>query len=755
MKNAVCTNMDYMHWISILENNPGFFLQEAGQVQMVWPQIPVDILPLLRAHALVLMERFLEAEEQIVQLLSQAIIAADYFLLVNANLLLARTYAQRKEVYKVLDCFRVAEEYAKASGDPELVAKVAYTTAMYYSARGEFSRAQSYLKQAVKLLSNSADLGLRLRCRQGLVEIYIRLERYREALAELQRALKISREAGIRAAEVELLNESAKIHTQIRNHPEAEKELLQVLELIPAGEQQMSRLKTLFNLASLYLQIPRPQDALQRLDECLSLSQAMGFAADSFLCDLYNNYSVAYGTLRDYEKALEYLDRAELIAQKLNTLDQLEIGLNRAKMLIAYEKTAEAEILLKHLEIEFGKRKLSDHQMIALEILASFYRQQGKLAACVRVHEKLELKLKHKLKKALQAQTQNLSPEPSEPQNGNGAGHGEPASPRLNHLKGSVFEFVGSGEAYRRVVNAVMLAAQHPTANVLISGESGTGKEILAHMIHNNSIRRYHPFVAVNAAAIAPNLFEREFFGNLKGAYTGADSTKKGFFMQAHKGSLFLDEITEMPLEFQSKLLRALESRSLIPVGGSEELHFDCRVISSTNRDIYEATSNQHFRLDLLHRINTVEIVIPPLRERQEDIPVLVEHFVQFFCSFSGQSRPKIDASFYKKLSQYSFPGNARELRNIIERLFILSEDRVWDGMLLQDISRIGVKESDSLHLVETVKLSESEQIVKALIKSGGNQSKAAALLNISDATLTRRVVKYELQNYTRKGRNR
>ncbi len=755
MKKTSFTTTDFLRWKSLLEDNPGLFLQVPEQILKQFPEISPELLPLLKAKALVLQERYPEAEEAIVYLLSQAISEPDHFLLVQGNLLLAKTYTKMKEAYKAVDCFKLAEEYAKASGEPELVVEASYTISQYYTIQNEYSKAQAYLKQAVKLLSVNTDPGLKIKCRQSLARTLIRRERFREALMELEKALKISREAGNRAAEVELLNESAILHTQLRIHPEAEKELLQVLKLIPAEGHQMMRLRTLFNLASLYLQIPKLKEALKRLDECLKLSQGMGFAADSFLCDLYNNYSVVHGMLRDYEKALEYLDQAELIAERLNPLDRLEIGLNRAKLMIAQKRSLEAENLLKHLEKEFSKRKLGEHQLVSLEILASLYRQQGNLAACLRIHDKIELKLKQKIGRLLRGQTRDIVTTTPEPSNGNGASVPAPPPLRLSPVRDTQWDLVGKSEALLRVINAAMLAALHPGANVLISGESGTGKEILAHMIHNNSIRRYHPFVAVNAAAIAPNLFEREFFGNLKGAYTGADSTKKGFFTQANKGSLFLDEITEMPQEFQSKLLRALESRNIIPVGGTEEQQFDCRIISSTNRDIYEQNSKGLFRLDLLHRINTVELYISPLRERQEDIPVLVEFFVQEHCRLSGQKAPRIEASFFAKLNQYSFPGNARELRNIIERLFILAEERIWDGILLQDVSRIGGSEPETLHLSDLIKVSESEQIAKALIKTGGNQSKAAALLKISDATLTRRIVKYGLQNYTQRGRDR
>jgi transcriptional regulator with PAS, ATPase and Fis domain len=308
--------------------------------------------------------------------------------------------------------------------------------------------------------------------------------------------------------------------------------------------------------------------------------------------------------------------------------------------------------------------------------------------------------------------------------------------------------FVGSSKAWQNVLNSALLAAQHPNTSVLIIGESGTGKEVIAQMIHNNSVRRRHSFIPVNIGAISATLVESELFGHTKGAFTGAVLPTKGFFLQADKGTLFLDEIAEMPYELQSKLLRVLETRNVVSVGSSKEIPFDSRIISATNQDLREQVNSNKFRLDLFHRLDTIEIFIPPLRQRQEDIEPIIHHYMDFFSTELKKAKPSLDKSFIDMMVQYSFPGNVRELKNIIERMYILSKTRIWDGQLLCEINQFILESSDKSSLVGQ---DEEDLIVKALIRAKGKQKEAAVLLGMSEATLYRRIKKYNLQQHTRK----
>lgn len=211
-------------------------------------------------------------------------------------------------------------------------------------------------------------------------------------------------------------------------------------------------------------------------------------------------------------------------------------------------------------------------------------------------------------------------------------------------------------------------------APVYIHGESGTGKELVARLIHHNSPRRERPFIAVNSSAIPAELMESEFFGHRKGSFTGAISDHPGLFQAAEGGTLFLDEIAELPLSMQAKLLRAIQERAIRPVGSHEELSFDCRILSATHQDLSSLVKSGKFREDLYYRINVIELDVPPLRARTEDIVELVEHILQLISGRNSIALPEITPDFYKKILSYSFPGNIRELENILERAVALGE---------------------------------------------------------------------------------
>lgn len=301
-------------------------------------------------------------------------------------------------------------------------------------------------------------------------------------------------------------------------------------------------------------------------------------------------------------------------------------------------------------------------------------------------------------------------------------------------------DFIGRSATIKKVTDMAMRVAADPDASVLITGENGTGKEILARIIHYASERNKRPFVPVNSTAIPDTLIESEFFGHKKGAFTDAKEDKKGFFELANGGTLFMDEIADMPFQLQAKLLRAMEDRKITPVGGAKEIQVNIRIISATNQDIEKLINEQKFRLDLYHRINTFTIHIPPLRQRSDDIELLLRHFVTLLCSRKKRNIPEIDPGVIATLKGYHFPGNVRELRNMVERALILSDGSrltIDDFMLKND--KIQTTLPDSLNLDENEKLI----IETALKKTGGNQIKAAELLGISRDALKHRLQKH------------
>lgn len=308
--------------------------------------------------------------------------------------------------------------------------------------------------------------------------------------------------------------------------------------------------------------------------------------------------------------------------------------------------------------------------------------------------------------------------------------------------------FLGRNPAMIKVINQAILAAGNSDCSILIRGESGTGKEIIAKLIHYSSSRANEPFVAVNSASFTPGIAQSALFGHLKGAFTGASSRQVGHFEAANKGTIFFDEVGDMPLDIQSALLRVLEEKAILPVGAHKSLKVDFRLISATNKNIYENVEKGGFRLDFMNRINTLEIVIPSLRDRKDDIPILVDYFIEDICSRLQVVRPSVSVSALKMLCDYDYPGNVRELRNNIEKLIIFckkNEINSEDIFLLQN----GNSEAASPQkYFATLNLEELEKraIWQALNEAGNVKTKAASLLGLTSYSLLRRLKKYDIK---------
>ncbi|KAF5066814.1 Regulatory protein AtoC [anaerobic digester metagenome] len=304
--------------------------------------------------------------------------------------------------------------------------------------------------------------------------------------------------------------------------------------------------------------------------------------------------------------------------------------------------------------------------------------------------------------------------------------------------------FIGESRPIRQVLELASTAAKYPNTNVLITGESGTGKEIVARIIHYASEQRNQPFCAVNSSAVTDSLLESEFFGHVKGSFTGAINDKKGYFEVANGGTLFLDEIADMPFALQAKLLRAIEEKKIKRVGGNEEIQVDFRIIAATNHNVENLIESRQFRLDLFHRLNTLTINIPPLRERPEDIEPLLRYFVNYFSAKLNKPLPKINAQLVESLKEYDFPGNVRELRNMIERAMIFCNTQTLSPVDFQLSNSKNGKSARSVVL----NLDEQEQnlILQALNECGYNQVLAAKMLGISRDSLIRRMKKFNIR---------
>ena len=302
-------------------------------------------------------------------------------------------------------------------------------------------------------------------------------------------------------------------------------------------------------------------------------------------------------------------------------------------------------------------------------------------------------------------------------------------------------DIIGRSEAMQEVFEMIK-AVTDTNATVLITGETGTGKELVARAIHSNSSQRYGPFVATSCGALPETLLESELFGYEKGAFTGADRTKKGRFELAHGGTLFLDEVGDISIKTQIKLLRVLQEKSFSRLGGTEPIKVDLRLVSATNRDLVAAIEDGSFRSDLYYRLNVVTIQLPPLRERKDDVPLLAAHFINKYNVEFNKKFDRVNRKAMDFLMDYHWPGNVRELENVIERAIVIAQgpEVKIDHLPFCNVEAIPTEDPQSLQEVERL------HIEKMLQRNDWNIAKTARLLNIDRSTLHKKIKKFDLE---------
>jgi two-component system, NtrC family, response regulator HydG len=288
------------------------------------------------------------------------------------------------------------------------------------------------------------------------------------------------------------------------------------------------------------------------------------------------------------------------------------------------------------------------------------------------------------------------------------------------------------------------------SASVLITGESGTGKELVAKALHINSPRKDKPFVPLNCAELSENVLESELFGHVKGAFTGADRDRIGRFQYANGGTLFLDEIGDMPIAIQVKLLRVLETGQIVRVGTNDPIKVNVRLISATNHDLSDTIAEGKFRQDLFHRLKVVSVKLPPLRERRDDIPLLIDYFLKEFSASHGKAITSLTPAVRKVLMGYAWPGNVRELRNVIESMVVMDDDGVIDvDDLTEDLQQVASSGKSDGHggldalVGKSLEEIERHYIAATLELANGNREEAARFLGIGERTLYRKLKEY------------
>jgi len=312
-------------------------------------------------------------------------------------------------------------------------------------------------------------------------------------------------------------------------------------------------------------------------------------------------------------------------------------------------------------------------------------------------------------------------------------------------------QLLGDSKSMKKLKEKMARVAAAPNTSVLILGESGTGKELVAHGIHYMSKRNKQTFYSVNCSAIPESLFESEFFGHKKGSFTGAHEDKAGWFEIANNGTLFLDEISDMPLNQQAKLLRVLEERKVSKVGSRQSIDVDVRVIAASNQNLEQLADENKFRLDLYHRLSIFTIDIPPLRDRKSDIPMLLDYYTKQYATIMEKEVNGIDKQVIEMLTEHPFPGNVRQLKNMVEKAVILSDSKILQPEHFDSNKQASkAKQETGSNISENgnFDLEENEKrlIMRALHESGNNKAKASALLNITWQALDRRLKKYEIE---------
>ena len=303
----------------------------------------------------------------------------------------------------------------------------------------------------------------------------------------------------------------------------------------------------------------------------------------------------------------------------------------------------------------------------------------------------------------------------------------------------NVEDLIGKSEAMKNVLREIESVAQ-TSSSVIITGESGTGKELVARAIHANSPRKFFPFVSVHCGALTESLLESELFGHEKGAFTGAMYNRKGRFEMADSGSIFLDEIATISTKMQVELLRVLESKTFIRVGGNKEISSDFRVICATNKDLKSMVEKGTFREDLFYRLNVVNIQIPPLRDRKDDIPLLVNYFIKKYCTSMNKPPATIESAALKRIQEFNFPGNIRELENMIERAIVVGNGK---KISLKDLP---LEKSFVNNSAESLDDFEKAFVLQILNKYNWNISRTAKALKVDRVTLYNKIKKYNLK---------
>ncbi|MDD4309993.1 MAG: sigma 54-interacting transcriptional regulator [Candidatus Cloacimonetes bacterium] len=664
-----------------------------------------------------------------------------YITLYNAQTSVSVASAKSEEY------FRLAEKYVKQSGSRALICELKILQSQKAVTDIGLEQKTDLLKEAMQDAIESNILDLKLEVYLSYIPLYLVNNLPEPANRELTLLYDLVEKDQNPLLYAHIMLYFGIVNLMLRNLPLAFKYLSDGVAWAKEHHFNSLLIPLNINLGIYYTNSGSVEQGIQTYHNCLKLSQEYGLEDSQNAHRIQDNLARALSKMERIQEAVQIIRSSIVTAEASgNELRKYMQYVNLADNIIELKAYDEAEQLINAAITYFTENKEHYYLTFAYRCKARLYEEQRKYKKGFEALEMLDNVSQMHFR-------ENFNKQSAQYQSRIDTLHTEYLRMKnlcitekdLSRVSTST-DLIGDHPSMKKALKDAFMAARHPYIHVMIHGESGTGKEVIARIIHNES-KTGKPLVAINASAISPNLIESELFGHKKGAFTGAMEDRKGKFLMADKGTLLLDEISDMPVEAQVKLLRAIETRSIQPVGSDKEIPVNCRIICTSNKEITKLIHSNQFRLDLYHRLNKVEIILPPLRERLSDLEMITNFFVERIAKEFRVPIPTISDSFFSRLKDYSFPGNVRELANLVERIFILNPNPQWDaGMLdgmLPDVqaSVLHSSKTASHHLNDA----EAQMIIDAMNKCNWVQKEAAKLLKMSESTLCRHIKKLNI----------
>lgn len=694
----------------------------------------------------------------------------------------AYKYMKYGNLEKALEYFEISLKINKELNNQQQIAGLLGNIAYLYIKTGKFTEAKDLLKESVTIQEYIEDFIGLTRSYNQLAELYYRtadtkraLELYFRAAEYLEKDVSEDKKENITLSAV-ISNNIANIYKKLDDLPNAlihYKKSLKAKELLKAETRIPI---TLCNIAIIYKNMKEYDTSLEYYHRALELCRKLNLRTQE--SKVYLNLGTLYFAMNNPEKALKYYQKAEEIKRTVNDpyaltkvlINISNIHISKGEFDIAEKYLEEASDLSQKFDFPDEERDIYRNYVQINDGLndaagSNLYRKK-----LIEINEKLferdyaedlaEMKTKYDTDlKEKEAEIYRLKTIDLENKNKEINKQKLALEKTLEDLRRSEINYsfaakelkrtigttiVGESVQIKKIINLISKVAETTKTTVLITGESGTGKELIARAIHDFSTRKEGNFCAVNVSSIPESLFESEFFGYKKNAFTGADKDKPGWFEIADKGTLFLDEIGTLPHNLQIKLLRVLEEKKVVRIGSNKEIDVDVRIVSATNSKLLKMVEDDSFRSDLYHRLSAFVINLPPLRERISDIPLLLEHFVKLFCKQMNRQITTVERKAEALLLSYDFPGNIRELKNLIERAIIMSNSSTLKSEHFS-IPQLNSETDCNEKIIPLEKL-EKQMLIKALKATGFHQAKAAKLLEIQPKAIERRMIKYGIK---------